>query len=76
MAGLILAVLLALGVIYRSRLESWLLRHARDARRVENAVALPSPSLATNESVSDPHAPEHTPELEAATVRPAVGKVR
>ena len=68
MAGLVLAVLLALGVTYRTRVEGWVLRHARDEHTAEIPVE-PSDPLP-----SAPRSPEHSPEIEVATVRLPVGR--
>lgn len=82
-AGTVVGVLLALGVIYRSRLEGWVLRRAGDEltagtsaepQRGVDDVAAPLDSLPlANEPASTPHSSEPAPELEAA-VRSAVGR--
>jgi len=83
-AGTVVAVLLVLGVIYRSRLEGWILRRTRDEhtadtpaepqRRVDDAAASCNPLVVTNEPASAPHTPGRAPVLEAAAVHSAVGR--
>jgi len=82
-AGTVVAVMLALGLIFRSRLEGWVLRRAGDEltegpsaepqSRVDDAVAPSDPLPATNEPASAPHSSEPAPELEV-TVLSAVDR--